>query len=66
MKITPEEFKRRWDSDARGGGITLFDVAQCARDWGLCQHPFEMPIERVLYRVLCYAKTDDREAHKPD
>lgn len=32
MIMTKEQFKKRWESDDRGGGITFNDVADCAKD----------------------------------
>ncbi len=37
--MTKEEFKARWDSNERGGGITYDDIADCAEAWGLCARP---------------------------
>lgn len=37
--MTQKEFKKRWDSDENGGGITFDDIAKCAIDWGLCDSP---------------------------
>lgn len=50
--MTKEEFKKRWESDENGGGITFDDVAQCAKDWGIASRPFIMPIDTVLSKVL--------------
>lgn len=37
--MTKAQFKKRWDSNEDGGGITFDDIAQCAVDWGLIQNP---------------------------
>jgi hypothetical protein len=53
--MTKAEFKRRWDSDDNGGGITMDDVADCAEAWGLCRTPRIRPIDAVLDMVLVSA-----------
>ena len=50
--MTKEEFKRRWDSDERGGGITFDDIAECAKAWGLYSKPKTVKIEEVRDAVL--------------
>lgn len=51
MIYTKEEFKRLWESDANGGGITMEDVADCAVDWGLYVRPKCCRMDYVLYDV---------------
>lgn len=63
--MTRQEFKARWESDDRGGGITFDDVADCAVAWGLSSHPKTQPIDSVRYAVLKAAGTEDAEAYKP-
>jgi len=48
MALTKAEFKKRWDSDSTGGGITMDDIAECAKEWGL----FPAPKVRPAYEVL--------------
>lgn len=50
--MTKKEFKRRWDSDELGGGITLEDVAKCAEAWGLFSHPRTEDVNKVVEAVL--------------
>jgi hypothetical protein len=52
MKMTKAEFKRRWESDDDGGGITYEDIADCAKAWRLYDTPMIHPIDRVTDRVL--------------
>ncbi len=35
MTYTKEEFKKMWESDENGGGITFDDIIECALEWGL-------------------------------
>ena len=51
MVYTKEEFKRLWESDETGGGITIDDCAECAKAWGLYQKPNCANIDEVVYRV---------------
>lgn len=37
--MTKEEFKKRWESDDNGGGITYEDIAKCAIEWGISNKP---------------------------
>jgi hypothetical protein len=50
-----EEFKKRWDSDENGGGLTMDDVADCAKEWGLYSRPRTAQIDTVLAAVLAAA-----------
>ena len=52
MKMTKEEFRKRWDSDDNGGGITFDDVADCAKAWGLFSTPRICDINKVLKAVV--------------
>ena len=61
MSMTKQEFKQRWESDEIGGGITFYDIAECAKDWGIASTPRTMQIDRVLYLVLKAAGTQDAE-----
>lgn len=35
MIYTKEEFKKLWEADDEGSGITYDDIADCAKAWGL-------------------------------
>lgn len=61
MVYTKEEFKKLWESDETGGGITNDDCADCAREWGLYAFPKSANIQEVVYRVCEAAgvKEDD-------
>lgn len=59
--MTKDEFKRRWDSDDSGGGITYEDIANCYVAWGLGSTPRIKPIHQVRYVVLKAAGTKDAE-----
>lgn len=61
MVYTKEEFKRLWESDDNGGGITYDDIADCAKDWGLCSTPRLRPISDVVNMVLSAAGCEDAE-----
>lgn len=64
--MTKEEFKKRWESDDRGGGITFDDIAECAKEWELFSNPKCHDIEIVRYAVLVEAKCEDTEDYKPE
>ena len=63
--MTKEEFKKRWESDEHGGGITYDDIADCAKDWGLFSKPRCCKIDIVTYKVLKAADCIDAEEFKP-
>jgi len=63
--MTKEEFKKRWESDDDGGGITYNDIADCAKAWGLYHAPRTAQIDRVLYRVLEAAGVEDYAEYEP-
>lgn len=50
--MTKEEFKRRWESDDVGGGITVDDCADCYVEWGLGTHPRCLPVKKVIAAVV--------------
>ena len=50
--MTKAQFKKRWNSNKDGGGITFDDIAQCAIDWKLVQNPRIQPIDKVVNMVL--------------
>ena len=59
--MTKKEFKQRWESNCRGGGITFNDIADCAVAWGISNAPRTLQINSVRYMVLKSAGTDDAE-----
>lgn len=63
--MTKQEFKRRWESDANGGGITYDDIAECAKAWGISSRPRTESMSGVRYRVLLAAGTSDAESFNP-
>ena len=64
--MTRKEFKKRWESNKNGGGITLNDIANCAIACGICSSPRTMRTETVLYLVLAAANTNDCEEYDPE
>ena len=65
MTLTKSQFKRLWESNDEGGGITNDDVADCAKEWGLYPSPRTARMEMVLYSVLNAAKVIDAEDYNP-
>lgn len=65
MAMTKQEFKKRWEKDENGGGITFDDIADCAKAWGLFSIPRTSQIDKVLYAVLKAAGTKNCEEYKP-
>jgi hypothetical protein len=63
--MTKTEFKKLWESNDNGGGVTYDDIAECAKAWGIASHPKTMQINNVLYRVLKTAETNDAEDYAP-
>lgn len=59
--LTKEAFKKRWESDDNGGGLTYDDAADCAVAWGITSQPKTKPMNDILYRVLIAAGVDDAE-----
>ena len=64
--MTKPEFKKRWEANDNGGGITYEDIADCAKEWGLYSRPKICPIDRVTYDVLVSAGVKDAEEYKPE
>ena len=58
MIYTKEKFKELWDSNDDGGGITYDDIADCAKDWGICSHPKTKPILEVKRIAIEAAKCE--------
>ena len=63
--MTKQEFKKRWESDDEGGGITFEEIADCAKKWELYATPKIKPIDEVRYKVLREASVNDFEDYKP-
>ena len=59
--MTREEFKKKWESNEDGGGITNEDVANCYIEWGLGNSPYTKPIDYVIWRVCESANTNDKK-----
>ena len=57
--MTKTEFRKRWDSDDNGGGITFNDIADCAEEWGLFATARIHPIDVVANAVTKSAKCKD-------
>jgi len=57
--MTREEFKRKWDGDSEGGGITFDDIADCAKEWGLYSTPRIHRIDVVANAVTKAAGCKD-------
>ena len=64
--MTKTEFKKLWESNEDGGGITFDDIADCATAWGLHQRPKTCQIDRVRYNVLRAAGVSDAEEYNPE
>ena len=63
--MTKIEFKKRWESDGDGGGITFDDIADCAKEWGICGVPRIVEINEITHLVLKAANTNDAEDYAP-
>jgi len=63
--MTKQEFKKRWESDKNGGGITNTDIANCAIKWGITPRPCTMRMDVITYEVLRAANTDDYREFMP-
>ena len=63
--MTQEEFKKLWEADEHGSGITFDDIANRAKEWGLFDHPKCCDINIVRYEVLKAAKCVDAEEFNP-
>lgn len=57
MIYTKEKFKELWESD-NGGGITFDDIADCAKDWGICINLKISPIFKTANKVLVAANCE--------
>lgn len=63
--MTKEEFKKLWEADEKGSGITFDDIAKVAREWWLFEDPKLRDINIVRYAVLKAAKCVDAEDFNP-
>lgn len=59
--MTKSQFKKRWESNSDGGGITFDDIADCARKWGISAKPKTQSIDFIRYQVLLAANVKDVE-----
>lgn len=66
MVYTKEEFKRLWEANSCGSGITYDDIAECAKAWGISSSPRIHPIDEITYKVLKAAQTNDAEEYNPN
>ncbi len=57
--MTIEEFKKRWESDDEGGGITFDDIAECAKAWGISATPRTERLDVIREKVLAKAGIED-------
>lgn len=66
MVYTKEDFKRLWEANEHGSGITFDDIAECARAWGISSSPRTRPIDEIRYKVLKAAQVNDAEEYNPN
>ena len=66
MIYTKEDFKRLWEANEHGSGITLDDIGDCAKAWGISECPRICPIGDLAYRVLKAAGVNDAEEYNPN
>lgn len=66
MVYTKEEFKRLWEANDNGSGITFADIADCAKAWGISSSPRTRPIDEIRYKVLIAAQVNDAEEYNPN
>ena len=64
--MTQEQFKRLWEANSAGSGITFDDIAECAIAWGISSHPRTRPIDEITYKVLKAAQVNDAEDYNPN
>ena len=50
--MTKEEFKKRWESNDSGGGITVNDCVDCYVEWGLGTQPTCKRVKDVIAAVV--------------
>ena len=61
MAYTKEEFKKLWESDEDGGGITYDDIVDCAKEWGVSQTPRTQQLQRIVYQVCLAAGVNEED-----
>lgn len=63
MVYTKEKFIELWNKDKNGGGLTFDDVADCAKQWGLCSNPRIKVMDEILSLVLkeCNIKYEEEK-----
>ena len=66
MALKKEDFKRLWEANSAGSGITFDDIAECAVAWGISSHPRTRPIDEITYKVLKAAQVNDAEEYNPN
>lgn len=66
MVYTKKDFKRLWEANEHGSGITYDDIAECAQAWGISSHPRTRPIDEITYKVLKSAQVNDAEEYNPN
>lgn len=64
--MTKEEFKKLWEANENGSGITFDDIADCAVAWGISPRPRTRPIDHIRYMVLKAANVCDAEEYNPN
>ncbi len=57
--MTKKQFKKRWESNESGGGITFDDIAECAVKWNLYSCPKIHNIFAVRKAVLKSAQVEE-------
>lgn len=66
MVYTKEDFKRLWEANDNGSGITYDDIAECAIAWGISSNPRTRPMDDITYQVLIAAGVNDAENYNPN
>lgn len=64
--MTKEEFKKLWEANDVGSGITFDDIAECAKAWGISSNPRTRPMDDITYHVLKAADVCDAEEYNPN
>ena len=65
MVYSKKDFKRLWEANDYGSGITRDDIADCAEAWGISRHPRTRPQDEITYKVLKAAQVKDAEEFNP-
>ena len=66
MVYTKEDFKRLWEANDNGSGITYDDIADCAKAWGISSRPKTCSIDEIAYKVLKAANVHNAEDYNPN